>query len=40
MVEDDGRLEFWVLQHREGKRMIISDIYEGFQDSLEKVQTQ
>ena len=37
LVEEEGITEAWVFQHREGGRMKISDMDEGFQQRLRRV---
>ena len=38
LVEEEGRTEGWVFQHRDRDRMNISDMDEGFQKGLTRVQ--
>ena len=37
LVDEEGRTECWVFQHREGDRMKTSDMDEGFQQELMRV---
>ena len=39
LVEQDGRLEGWMLQGKEGERLRIQDLYKGFQEGLGELQT-
>ena len=38
LVEQYGKLEGWVLQRKGGERLMIQDLYEGFQEVLKELQ--
>ena len=38
LVKEEGIIEDWVFQHREGYQMKISDVDKGFQQGLRRVQ--